>query len=126
MPETLPRYNGVLGSKYRLPTHPVISAYVWPKLDFMRKTVLLDERTSVLDVGCGNGIYTYYLAEICHQVTGVDSSRNMLSVNPCSTVVQSDASELPLQKASFDVVFEANLLHHVSDRAKVVEEMARV
>jgi len=50
----------------------------------------------------------------------------MFSENPCSTIVQSDASELPVQTASFDVVFEANLLHHVNDRAKVVEEMARV
>ena len=48
----------------------------------------------------------------------------MFSENPCSTVVQSDASELPVQTASFDVVFQANLLYHVNDRAKVAEELA--
>jgi len=42
--------------KHRLSTHPVISAYVRPKLDFIRKTVLLDESTTVLEVECGNGI----------------------------------------------------------------------
>jgi SAM-dependent methyltransferase len=112
--------------KYRLPQHPVISAYVRPKLDYIRRTVPLNETTTLLDVGCGNGIYSYYFAEICRQVTGVDSSRNMLSENHCSNVVQSDAGDLPFQTESFDVVFEANLLHHVEDRSRVVREMARV
>jgi SAM-dependent methyltransferase len=112
--------------KYRPPQHPVITAYVQPKLDYISKIVSLDENTSLLDVGCGNGIYTHYFSQVCGSVTGVDSSQNMLSENPCTNVVRSDAGDLPFQARSFDVAFEANLLHHVDDRAKVVTEMARV
>lgn len=114
------------GVQYRLPQHPVIGAYVRPKLDYIGKTISLSETTSVLDVGCGNGIFTYYFAARCRGVTGIDRSRNMLLQNPCSKVVQSDASVLPFRGATFDLVFEANLLHHVKNRLSVVKEMARV
>jgi len=92
----------------------------------MGKTIPLSETTTVLDVGGGNGIFTYYFASRCRRVTGIDSSRNMLSQNPCSNVILSDASVLPFRAATFDLVFEANLLHHVKNRLKVVKEMARV
>jgi SAM-dependent methyltransferase len=50
----------------------------------------------------------------------------MLAENPCPRVVQCGATDLPFPDGSFDVAFEANLLHHVEDRTKVVREMARV
>ena len=97
-----------------------------PKIEYICQTVPLNGNTTVLDIGCGNGIYSYYFAQLCGSVTGIDSSENMLSENPCANVVQGDASCLPFEENSFDVAFEANLLHHVADRAKVVREMARV
>jgi SAM-dependent methyltransferase len=112
--------------KYRLPQHPVIAAYVLPKLQYISTVVPLTGSTALLDIGCGNGIYSYYFAQLCGTVTGIDSSQNMLSENPCANVVQGDASVLPFRENSFDVAFEANILHHVNDRAKVVREMARV
>lgn len=104
--------------KYRLPQHPVLSAYVRPKIDYISKTVQLDGETSLLDVGCGNGIYTHYFAQVCGRVAGLDSSQNMLSENPCANVVRGTATDLPFPACSFDVVFEANLLHYVDDRAE--------
>jgi SAM-dependent methyltransferase len=113
-------------AKYRLPQHPVIEAYVRPKLDYIQQRVPLNRTTSLLDVGCGNGVFTYYFQQLCGLVTGVDNSRNMLAENPCRSVVQSEATHLPFPDSSFDVVFEANLLHHVEDRSRVVREMSRV
>ena len=112
--------------KYRLPQHPVIEAYVRPKLDYISRVVPLGRTTSLLDVGCGNGVFTYYFQQLCGFVTGLDNSRNMLAENPCPRVVQCGATDLPFRDSSFDVAFEANLLHHVEDRTKVVREMARV
>jgi SAM-dependent methyltransferase len=112
--------------KYRLPQHPVIEAYVRPKLDYLSGVVPWGSNTSLLDVGCGNGVFTYYLQQLCGYVCGVDSSKNMLAENPCPRAVQGSATDLPFRDESFDVAFEANLLHHVEDRAKVVREMARV
>lgn len=97
-----------------------------PKLQYIGKAVPLNGNTTLLDIGCGNGIYSYHFAQLCGKVTGIDSSRNMLSENPCANVAQGDAEHLPFAANSFDVAFEANLLHHVNDRAKVVQEMARV
>jgi SAM-dependent methyltransferase len=112
--------------KYRLPQHPVIEAYVRPKLDYIRRVVSLEKNTSLVDVGCGNGVFTYYLEQVCGFVIGLDDSRNMLAENPCPRVVQGGATHLPFRDRSFDVAFEANVLHHVEDRTKVVREMARV
>jgi ubiquinone/menaquinone biosynthesis C-methylase UbiE len=112
--------------KYRLPQHPVIEAYVRPKPDYISRFVPLGKTTSLLDVGCGNGVFTYYFQQLCGFVTGLDNSRNMLAENPCPRVVQCGATDLPFPDGSFDVAFEANLLHHVEDRTKVVREMARV
>jgi SAM-dependent methyltransferase len=120
---TEPYFEGV---KYRLPQHPVIEAYVKPKIEYLNRFVAFNQNMSLLDVGCGNGVFTYYFKQLCGFVSGLGDSRNMLAENPCQNVIQSTAEDLPFRDASFDVVFEANLLHHVQDRVKVVREMARV
>lgn len=112
--------------RYRSPEHPVIEAYVRPKLDYIRRFVPLDNQTSVLDVGCGNGVFTYHLEKLCGFVGALDNSSNMLAQNSCPRVVQGEGTDLPFRDGSFDVVFEANVLHHVKDRIRVVHEMARV
>lgn len=111
-------------TKYRQPPDPVIAAYAAPKLDFVQRVVPLAE-SSILDVGCGNGVFTWYLRERCRSVTGLDFSNHMLSENPCRTLVQADVAALPMRSQSFDVSFEANILHHVDDPKKVIGEMAR-
>ena len=111
-------------AKYRVPGDPVLAAYALPKLDFIERVVRL-EQSSVLDVGCGNGVFTLYLRDRCRSVTGVDFSENMLSENPCRTLTQADVAALPFASHSFDVTFEANVLHHVDDPRQVVSEMAR-
>ena len=112
-------------AQYRSPEHPVIEAYVRPKLDYIRRFVPLDQRTSLLDVGCGNGVFTHHLEKLCGFVSALDNSGNMLAQNSCPRVVQGEGTDLPFRDGSFDVVFEANVLHHVKDRIKVVREMAR-
>ena len=113
-------------AQYRAPHHPVIEAYVQPKIDYIQRFVALDKSTSLLDVGCGNGVFTYHLEKLCGVVSALDNSGGMLAQNPCSQLVQGEGTQLPFRDGSFDVVFEANLLHHVKDRIGVVREMARV
>ena len=50
----------------------------------------------------------------------------LLSQNPHGLLTCGDAASLPFRDASFDLVFEANLLHHVSDANAVIGEMHRV
>jgi SAM-dependent methyltransferase len=103
----------------------VTRAYVQGKLDFIWRHIPRTAVASVLDVGCGNGIFTSALADSTEPV-GVDYSLNMLSANPASRRVCGLATELPFASNMFDLVFTANLLHHVEDPAKVIIEMRRV
>lgn len=110
--------------QYRDARDPVISAYAEPKLDFIRSHLALDG--TVLDVGCGNGIFTVRLADAGASVVGLDSSRVLLRQNPHHNLICGDANHLPFENGSFDVVFEGNVLHHVEDRDRVISEMSRV
>lgn len=112
-------------SGYRGPTHPVVTAYVRPKLDLI-ESVLPLARRSVLDVGCGPGLFTHHIERRARRVVGTDRSAWMLDQTRGLECVQADAADLPFDDDSFDVAFEANLLHHVDDPAAVVGEMARV
>jgi SAM-dependent methyltransferase len=108
---------------YRDPLHPVVGAYADPKVEFIRQCVPLSGQ--VLDVGCGNGIFTLRFASAGASVTGLDYSRHLLGQNTHSRLVCGDATKLPFPDRSFEVVFEANLLHHVNDREGVIREMVR-
>lgn len=108
---------------YRDPMHPVVGAYADPKVEFIKQYVPLGGR--ILDVGCGNGIFTLRFANAGARVTGLDYSRHLLGQNSHSPLVCGDATSLPFPDGSFDVVFEANVLHHVPDRERVIAEMKR-
>ncbi|MBW1807138.1 MAG: class I SAM-dependent methyltransferase [Deltaproteobacteria bacterium] len=110
---------------YRGPTDPVVRAYVQPKLDLVESVLPLAER-SILDVGCGPGLFTYHLARRARRVVGTDVSPWMLKNSQEVKTVRADAADLPFCDKSFDVTFEANLLHHVPNPARVVTEMTRV
>jgi len=108
---------------YRDPMHPVVGAYANPKVEFISRYVPLTG--PVLDVGCGNGIFTLRFADAGAEVTGLDYSRHLLEQNTHSRLVCGDATSLPFPDGNFEVVFEANVLHHVEDRESVIREMAR-
>ena len=108
---------------YRDPMHPVVSAYADPKVRFIQQYVPL--KGPVLDVGCGNGIFTVRFAQAGADVTGLDFSRFLLGQNKHPRLICGDATILPFPDESFEATFEANVLHHVPDRARVISEMAR-
>jgi SAM-dependent methyltransferase len=109
---------------YRTPTDPIVQAYVSPKLELIRSIVPLGPDMSILDVGCGNGVFTYWLRRICYTV-GVDLSDAMMRRGGEGTWVCGDAAQLPFADNSFDVVWCANLLHHTDDPAAIIGEMKR-
>ena len=109
---------------YRTPTDPIVQAYVSPKLELIRSMVPLGPEMSVLDVGCGNGVFTYWLRRICHTV-GVDLSEAMMRRGGEGAWVCGDAAQLPFADNSFDVVWCANLLHHTDNPGAIIAEMKR-
>jgi len=114
------------GVSYRGPGDPVVEAYAQPKVEFVRRHVSITRETQFLDVGCGNGIFTVPFAKLSDNVLGIDNSENLLKANPHPNVRLGDAMRLDLPDSSFDVVFEANILHHIADPEAAIREMVRV
>jgi 2-polyprenyl-6-hydroxyphenyl methylase/3-demethylubiquinone-9 3-methyltransferase len=86
----------------------------------------------VLDVGCGAGFLSNYLAARRHEVTGVDAEPETLAVAHAYDLggrthyVCADARALPFADASFDVVCAMDLLEHIEDPSGVIAEASRV
>ncbi|MBI4832711.1 MAG: class I SAM-dependent methyltransferase, partial [Candidatus Lindowbacteria bacterium] len=104
--------------------HPVVKACVAPKLKFITERVPLTKETRILDVGAGNGTYSYYLRQLA-ECFAVDSSPKLLKQNPCRKAL-ADALRLPFKDDTFDLTIAACLLHHVPDPLPVVAELSRV
>ena len=111
--------------KRRSPQHPVIREYVVSKIEEIRKHIPIEKNTRLLDVGCGNGFFTYYFDQLC-DVYGIDFSEKMIELNPIKNKAVMNAENLKFENNSFDVIFCHALLHHVDDIDQVIQEMKRV
>lgn len=86
----------------------------------------------VLDLGCGAGLLSNYLARRGHAVTGIDTTAENLAVardhDPTGRVDYrcGDALALPFPDGSFDVVCAMDLIEHVEDPDRLVAEASRV
>lgn len=112
----------------RKPIHPVIQAFVEPKIKYINKILLNNEeknRLSLLDIGCGNGFFTYYFMGFYHTFA-LDFSEYMLKNNSCVLKICGSTNKLPFKDSSFDITFCSNLLHHLGNPQEAVSEMKRV
>lgn len=92
----------------------------------------LGEKASIVDIGCGAGLLTNYLAKKGHRVFGVDLSEKSLQSaqkrDATSSVIyqKANASALPFPDESFDAVSAMDLLEHVENPEQVISEASRV
>jgi SAM-dependent methyltransferase len=75
----------------------------------------------VLDLGCGEGA----LAEALTGVIGLDRSPTMLAAAPPPTVL-GDGRALPVRDASLGAVVTINVLYHLDEPIRAIEEARRV
>jgi ubiquinone/menaquinone biosynthesis C-methylase UbiE len=81
----------------------------------------------VLDLGCGTGRFTGWLAELLQApVVGVDPSRRMLAEGEASgggptRFLAASAEALPLADRSVDLVFASMVYHHLRPQAALPE-----
>ncbi len=87
----------------------------------------------VLELGCGTGLNTEWLAARARRVTGVDFSKGMLRqaerrvAAPNVRFLRHDlAQTLPFDAGSWDVVVFALVLEHMASVAEPMAEAARV
>ncbi|MBW3636283.1 MAG: class I SAM-dependent methyltransferase [Armatimonadetes bacterium] len=90
----------------------------------------LPETDAVLDVGCGNGIYTQWLAKKCEKAVGVDHNEKNLrwakDEFPHCEFVFSNGENLPFKDESFGAVMLTEVLEHTRDDRATLHEIARV
>ncbi|ORT50154.1 hypothetical protein ST37_09570 [Vibrio sp. qd031] len=92
-----------------------------------------DKPISILDVGCGAGLLTQPLAELGHQVVGIDASHvnvrvathhgkgiDNLEYRHCLS------AELLSENKHFDLVLNTEVLEHVPDPSQLLEECAQL
>jgi SAM-dependent methyltransferase len=86
---------------------------------------LPDQSACILDIGCGNGLFSHDLmvAKPCLNIMGVETK-----AHPDCLIKQCvyDGKRLPFPDKRFDYVLLVNVLHHANEPATVLSEAARV
>jgi 2-polyprenyl-6-hydroxyphenyl methylase/3-demethylubiquinone-9 3-methyltransferase len=121
-------------------SHCALLASIVPvRLDYLRRIFAEEygndfEKITVLDVGCGGGLFTEEVARLGYQVTGVDLSPRSIMIAQRHadqmglpiTYRVSSGEELPFENNTFNVVYCCDVLEHVSDLNTVIAQSARV
>ena len=121
------QYSDAKKLRIRQETHRL---YTEPRVSFLEwVTERMDIRPgmTIVDVGCGHGIYHPLFARRGARVIGIDRSIGMLneSGKDCLAVA-GDAQALPLQDAMCDRVACNHVLYHVPDQALAMQELGRI
>jgi SAM-dependent methyltransferase len=109
--------------------HP---SYVWGfgqerRLHLIRNHAPLDDR-SILDVGCGLGMYVKAFRRFSEDVHGVDVDPEKVAEasETLPNIEEAPAEQLPYSDGRFDVVLLHEVIEHVADDAKAISEAVRV
>lgn len=86
----------------------------------------------ILDAGCGDGLYSHWLAEQGGDVVGIDVSEEMIEVaqdrygDEITFECGDLTDEIPAEADSFDLIVCQHVLSHLPDLADPFAEFARV
>ena len=97
-------------------------------------------RKRILDVGCGNGIASYAMARLGHEVVALDpdesadvglqAARRLIPLaqenGGSMRCVQGFVENLPFEDATFDAVYTRQAVHHFADLNAGLRECRRV
>lgn len=90
-------------------------------------------KMAVLDVGCGTGVHLELYRRFQCALSGIDTSESMLSVaekrlGDAADLRLANATEMPFDDTSFDLVIAMLVLHEMDQavRVRAIEEMKRV
>jgi SAM-dependent methyltransferase len=120
------------------PPHDTLAAFR-ARAERSRFAQLLDEAIAadarIVEIGCGTGQMSLYLARAQRVVVGTDISRAALRLGQSAALrfgisavrfVETDLHDAGLKPESFDVVYSAGVLHHTADPAAAFASIVRL
>jgi ubiquinone/menaquinone biosynthesis C-methylase UbiE len=87
---------------------------------------------NVLDIGCGSGRWTKYLAPLVKTIEAIDPSAAVFAASKLLQnetnvrITCADVSNIPFNEASFDLVFSLGVLHHIPDTRKALNKAVKM
>lgn len=87
---------------------------------------MLNKNSRALDVGCGSGRWTRYVATRAAFVEAIDPSEAVMSAQALTgdldnvRVSRAGVDNIPFADESFDFVFSLGVLHHIPDTAQAL------
>jgi SAM-dependent methyltransferase len=112
---------------YRDARDPAAEAFTVPKIEWFCSTLGIEPSDSLLDVGAGTGMFTYWWSQRLGTVRGLELSENMIERSAVPDLLEvGDAYAIPFPDDSFDIVFSGSLLHHLERPVDALREMRRV
>ena len=94
---------------------------------FDRLKKLIPPPAEILEIGCGTGNVSSFLAKKGYRVTGCEYYQEAVSMAwPGFQIVQGDAHNLPFENKRFDIVGLFDVIEHFQDDEAVLREAERV
>jgi SAM-dependent methyltransferase len=94
------------------------------------KQIRFDEEKTVLDAGCGSGLFLSMAAATGAQVHGIDAAPGLLAIArqrlPKTTLLIEDLEALPYKEESFDIVTGFNSFQYTGSFENALREARRV
>lgn len=88
---------------------------------------------SLLDIGCGSGIFLKELANRCNNLNAIDTHRKMnlvkdmtLKENIEANLVEASITDLPYASETFDCIISVSVLEHIKELDRALNEIRRV
>lgn len=88
----------------------------------------LKRNATLLDLGCGTGLYGELLKQVRPDITIINSdiSHSFLTINPSRLKLENDGKKIPLKDNSVDYVLCFELFHHIPCLESTLDEIKRV
>jgi ubiquinone/menaquinone biosynthesis C-methylase UbiE len=89
---------------------------------------------NILEVGCGYGSLSVFLAKREARVTGIDISSEAIKISKRNTrlfrqkinFIEANAIDIPFKDKKFDITICCDTLEHIPDYKKAIKELIRV
>jgi ubiquinone/menaquinone biosynthesis C-methylase UbiE len=91
---------------------------------------LIKNKMKILDAGCGSGNLLKLLEEkisLDNNLYGLDYNKNINQINLSFTrLIRGDLRNLPFKEEVFDIIFCLDVLEHIKEVNKAIDEVKRI